>query len=256
MRILVTNDDGVNAPGIIALADALREIADVVVVAPDRNRSGASHSLTLSRPLSVTHLRENVISVEGTPTDCVHLALTGLLDSVPDIVVSGINAGANLGDDVIYSGTVGAALEGRFLGFPSLAVSLVEDNTHYQTAAFVVRDIVNRLVKRNLTKTTTLNINVPNIPYEKLEGYEITRLGSRHSAEPAIKQTDPRGRDIYWIGAVGEEDDSTQGTDFFAVRHNKVSITPLDVDLTNYHAFDEVSHWVENFHDKKDVQRD
>lgn len=256
MRILVTNDDGVNAPGITALAEALREIADVVVVAPDRNRSGASHSLTLSRPLYVEHLSENVISVQGTPTDCVHLALTGLLDVVPDIVVSGINAGANLGDDVVYSGTVGAALEGRFLGFPSLAVSLVEDNTHYRTAAIVVRDIVKHLLKCNLSKTTTLNINVPNVSLDNIEGYEITRLGSRHSAEPAIKQTDPRGREIYWIGAVGEEDDSTQGTDFYAVRHNKVSITPLDVDLTNFQSFDEVSHWVESFQNHKETSSD
>lgn len=256
MRILVTNDDGVNAPGIIALAEALREIADVVIVAPDRNRSGASHSLTLSRPLYVEHLSDDVISVQGTPTDCVHLALTGLLDVVPDIVVSGINAGANLGDDVVYSGTVGAALEGRFLGFPSLAVSLLEDNTDYKTAAIVVRDIVQHLLKCNLRKTTTLNINVPNIPLEKIEGYDITRLGSRHSAEPAIKQRDPRGRDIYWIGAVGAENDSTQGTDFYAVRHNRVSITPLDVDLTNYQSFDEVSHWVEKFQIHKETLSD
>lgn len=251
MRILVTNDDGVNAPGILILAEALREIADVVVVAPDRNRSGASHSLTLSRPLYVTHLKDDVVSVQGTPTDCVHLALTGLLDKVPDIVVSGINAGANMGDDVIYSGTVGAALEGRFLGFPSIAVSLVEDFKHYETAAIVVRRLVKHLINSNLQKTATLNINVPDVLIEQIEGFEVTRLGSRHSAEPAIKQTDPRGRDIYWIGAAGQENDSTQGTDFYAVRHNRVSITPLDVDLTNYRGFDEVSHWLDGFQDNK-----
>lgn len=252
----MTNDDGVNAPGIQVLAEALREIAEVVIVAPDRNRSGASHSLTLSRPLYVTKLQSDVYSVQGTPTDCVHLALTGLLEHTPDIVVSGINAGANMGDDVIYSGTVGAALEGRFLGYPSIAVSLLEDCKHYHTAAIVTRGIIHHLMSNNIDGVTTLNINVPDILIEDVEGYEITRLGSRHCAEPAIKQTDPRGREIYWIGAAGEENDSTQGTDFFAVRHNHISITPLDVDLTCYRSFDDISHWLEGFAKNKDATSD
>lgn len=245
-RILVTNDDGVYAPGIKALADALREIGDVVVVAPDRNRSGASHSLTLSRPVSIIQLEENRYAVEGTPTDCSHLALTGLFseDDRPDIVVSGINAGANLGDDVLYSGTVGAALEGRFIGITSVAVSLVEDNTHYETAAHVAKTVVADLLKNTFSQVACLNINVPNVPIEELAGYEVTRLGSRHAAEPAIKQVDPRGKDIYWIGPAGKQKDVTQGTDFDAIAHNKVSITPLNIDLTDYRAFDHVVHWL------------
>ncbi len=252
MNILITNDDGVNAPGIQALTEALSEIASVVVVAPDRDRSGASHSLTLSRPLSVTKIRKDVYSVEGTPTDCVHLALTGLLEHQPDIVVSGINAGANMGDDVIYSGTVGAALEGRFLGFPSVAVSLTGEHRHYQTAAIEVRRLVHYLQHTRLNKATTLNVNVPDILIEDIEGFEVTRLGSRHCAASAVRQTDPRGREIFWIGAAGDENDATQGTDFFAVKHNRVSITPLDVDLTCYRSFDEVGHWIEDFANHKD----
>ena len=249
MRILVTNDDGINAPGIKILAEELAKIADVTVVAPDRNRSGASHSLTLSQPIRVTELREHYFIVEGTPTDCVHLALTGLLEHTPDIVVSGINDGSNLGDDVIYSGTVGAAMEGRFLGFPAIAVSLVGD-THYRTAALMVRKLVHYLQSVPLEKTMMLNINVPDIAVDEIEGFEVTRLGSRHGAAPAIKQQDPRGRTIYWIGATGEENDAAMGTDFFAVRHKKVSITPLHIDLTSYTAFDEVSHWIKAFEGK------
>ncbi len=246
MRILVTNDDGINAPGIKALANALREIGDVTVVAPDRDRSGASHSLTLCQPLSVTFHSKNEISVQGTPTDCTHLALTGLLDYTPDIVVSGINAGANMGDDVIYSGTVGAALEGRFLGLPSIAVSLAGEHKHFETAAIATRQLVHHLTKNNIQSVGTLNINVPDVLFEELEGFEVTRLGSRHGAAPAIKAKDPRGRDIYWIGAAGDENDATQGTDFFAVKHNRVSITPLDTDLTYYRAFDDISKWLED----------
>lgn len=249
IRILVTNDDGINAPGIKFLAEALSGIADVTVVAPDRNRSGASHSLTLSQPLRVTELSERRIMVEGTPTDCVHLALTGLFEYTPDIVVSGINDGSNLGDDVIYSGTVGAAMEGRFLGFPAIAVSLVGD-THYQTAALMVSKLIHYLEQRPLEKTMMLNINVPDVPIEEIKGFEVTRLGSRHGAAPAIKQQDPRGRTIYWIGATGEEDDAGIGTDFYAVRNKYVSITPLHTDLTSYPAFEEVSHWIEAFEEK------
>ena len=247
MRILVTNDDGVNFPGIHALADALREIAEVIIVAPDRDRSGASHSLTLSRPLYVNKLRDDFISVQGTPTDCVHLALTGLLEQAPDIVVSGINNGANLGDDIIYSGTVGAALEGRFLGLPSIAVSLTGEHRYYETAAIVTRRLIHYLQKTTLAHVSTLNINVPDVLIEDIKGFEVTRLGSRHCAEPAVKQVDPRGREIYWIGAAGNENDASLGTDFYAIKQDKVSITPLNIDLTCYKSFDEVATWIKNF---------
>ena len=247
MRVLVTNDDGINSPGIHALADALREIAEVVIVAPDRDRSGASHSVTLSRPLYVNHLAEDIISVQGTPTDCVHLAMMGLLDKLPDMVVSGINAGFNLGDDVIYSGTVGAALEGRFLGLPSIAVSLARDSKHLQTAAIVARRLVHHLKAHLLREVNTLNVNVPDVLIEDIGGYDVTRLGSRHWAEPAVEQKDPYGRTIYWIGSLGDENDASMGTDFYAVKHNKVSITPVNIDLTSYHSFDNVTNWLEKF---------
>jgi 5'-nucleotidase len=248
LRILVTNDDGVNAPGMRMLAKALQEIAPVVIVAPDRDRSGASHSLTLSSPLYVNQVEDNVYSIQGTPTDCAHLALTGLLPKAetPDIVVSGINAGAIMGDDVIYSGTVGAALEGRFLGLPAIAVSLVGQHKHYETAATVVQHLLKHLIENLFDNAATLNVNVPDVPLDQIKGFEVTRLGSRHLAEPAVKQTDPRGRDIYWIGAAGHENDASQGTDFYAVRHNYVSITPLNVDLTCYKSFDDVAHWLKD----------
>lgn len=252
MRILVTNDDGVYSPGIRQLAAALAEIGEVTIVAPDRDRSGASHSLTLSRPLYVNKIEERVYSVQGTPTDCVHLALTGLLDHVPNIVVSGINTGANMGDDVIYSGTVGAALEGRFLGLPSVAVSLTGAHKHIETAAIVTRHVVHYLSVHAPKDVITLSINVPDVLVEDLQGYEITRLGSRHCAAPAVKQKDPRGRTIYWIGAAGNENDASLGTDFFAIKNNKVSITPLNVDLTSYKTFDELAHWIEKFSEHKD----
>ena len=247
MRILVTNDDGVNSPSIQVLADALREVAEVIIVAPDRDRSGASHSVTLSRPVYVTHLAEDVISVQGTPTDCVHLAVMGLLDKKPDMVVSGINLGFNLGDDVIYSGTVGAALEGRFLGLPSIAVSLAKDSRHYETAAIVTRRLIHDLQDHLLQQVVTLNINVPDALIEDIKGYEVTRLGSRHSAEAAVKQKDPRGRTSYWIGDFGDEDDASIGTDFHAIKHNKVSITPLNTDLTCYRSFDKIANWLHVF---------
>ena len=247
LKILVTNDDGVHAPGIQILAAALAEVGDVTIVAPDRDRSGASHSLTLSRPLYVTKIDEHTFSVQGTPTDCVHLALTGLLEHTPDIVVSGINAGANMGDDVIYSGTVGAALEGRFLGLPSIAVSLTGEHRHFETAASVTRQLVHYLAIKHPNDVMTLSINVPDVLIDDLEGFEITRLGSRHCAAPAIKQQDPRGRTIYWIGAAGDENDATLGTDFFAIKNRKVSITPLNVDLTSYNSFDELAHWAQSF---------
>lgn len=243
MNILLSNDDGVYAEGIRVLAKVLAEIADITIVAPDRNRSGASNSLTLSAPIHCKQLEPGIISVEGTPTDCAHLALTGLLDTKPDMIISGINEHANLGDDVWYSGTVAAAMEGRFLGYPALAVSL-DGEQHYMTAALVVRRLVTQIMDNPLPAATILNINVPDVAPSELAGYEITRLGTRHVAEPMIRQQDPRGREIYWIGPPGLRADSGQGTDFHAVEQKRVSLTPLRVDLTHYDAFEGLSSWV------------
>lgn len=247
MRILVSNDDGYQARGIICLTAVLREIAEVSVVAPDRDRSGASNSLTLRRPLYVTRHDNGFVSVEdGTPTDCVHIAITGLLEENPDMVVSGINAGANMGDDVIYSGTVAAAMEGRFLGLPALAISLASyQPLHYDTAARVGRYLVTRLRDHPLPADTILNVNVPDVPWEELVGFRATRLGQRHKSEPVVKHTDPRGNSIYWVGPAGPEQDAGPGTDFHAVRAGYVSITPIQVDLTRYSAVDQVAHWLE-----------
>jgi 5'-nucleotidase len=246
IKILLSNDDGVYARGLVVLAKALREIAEVQVVAPDRNRSGASNSLTLSAPLRVKILEEGVMSVEGTPTDCVHVAITGLLQEAPDMVVSGINNGSNMGDDVWYSGTVAAAMEGRFLGLPAIAVSLAnEECKHFETAAQVVCNMIQRLLDNPLPKTTILNVNVPDVPFEEIRGYEITRLGTRHSAEPTIRQIDPRGHPIYWVGPAGAEQDAGPGTDFHAIREKKVSITPLRLDLTHLEAFESLSKWTQ-----------
>ncbi|OGT49082.1 MAG: 5'/3'-nucleotidase SurE [Gammaproteobacteria bacterium RIFCSPHIGHO2_12_FULL_38_11] len=244
MRVLISNDDGVYAKGIVALAEAIKKIAAVNVVAPDRNRSGASNSLTLTAPLHLKTLDNGYVSVEGTPTDCVHVAITGLLDVTPDMVVSGINAGANLGDDVWYSGTIAAAMEGRFLGLPAIAMSLVGE-THYETAAKVACELIHHILNESLPPATILSVNVPDVPFEELRGYEVTRLGTRHCAAPTIKQIDPRGHEIYWVGPAGAEQDAGIGTDFYAVRQNKVSITPLRIDLTHYEAFDVLSKWVE-----------
>jgi len=245
MRILLSNDDGCQAPGLRCLADALRPHVDLTVVAPDRNRSGASNSLTLDRPLRIHHEPDGVVAVEGTPTDCVHLALTGLLDKEPDMVISGINAGANLGDDVLYSGTVAAAMEGRFLGLPAIAVSLVSEHpTHYATAAKVACTLVRRLVDDPLPADTILNVNVPDRPMGEVEGFEATRLGHRHRSAPVVKSTDPKGRTVYWVGPPGSEDDAGPGTDFHAVGRGLVSVTPLTVDLTRYQALDKVAGWL------------
>lgn len=249
MRILVCNDDGVHAEGLQVLTRSLKEISeDVDVVAPDRNRSGASNSLTLSHPIRIQHLSKSVISVQGTPTDCVHLAITGLLTESPDMVVSGINEGANLGDDILYSGTVAGAMEGRFLGLPAVAISLAiradQKKHYYETAGEISKSIVRRLIVDPLPVNTILNVNVPNLPLNQIKGYEITRLGRRHRAERTIAQLDPRGLPIYWIGPAGTEQDAGPGTDFFAISMNKVSITPLHIDLTQYKAFDQLSVWV------------
>ena len=247
MKILVSNDDGYLATGINVLADALAQVADVVVFAPDRNRSAASNSLTLDSPLRVSEVAENRYKVDGTPSDCVHLALTGFLDHEPDLVVSGINHGANLGDDVIYSGTVAAAMEGRFLGLPTIAVSLVGSGsrlTHFETAARVATELVLKLNRATLAPDLVLNVNVPDRPWNELKGFEVTRLGHRHRAEPFIRQQDPRGRTVYWIGPPGGEQDAGPGTDFNAVRRGFISITPIHVDLTRYQALEQVSGWV------------
>ena len=247
MKILLSNDDGVYAPGIHALAKELSSLGELKVVAPDRNRSAASNSLTLTLPLKIKPLENGFFSVDGTPTDCVHLALTGFLQPQPDIVVSGINDGGNLGDDVLYSGTVAAAMEGRFLGLPAIAVSVVGENIkHFDTAAVITNRIIKRLRTHQLSGQTILNINVPDLPLDQIRGIEVTRLGRRHMAEPTIKEQDPRGSDIYWIGPPGAEADAGPGTDFFAISRNFVSVTPLQIDMTHYKAFEQVSVWMDN----------
>ena len=251
MKILVSNDDGYLATGINALTEALEKVADVVVVAPDRNRSAASNSLTLSRPLRVSSYGENRSKVDGTPSDCVHLAVTGFLDEEPDLVVSGINHGANLGDDVIYSGTVAAAMEGRFLGLPTIAVSLVGKTligsrlTHFDTAARVAVEIVQKLDRAPLAPDTVLNVNVPDLPFEKLAGIRAARLGFRHKSEQILTDKDPYGRPIYWIGPAGEGQDTGEGTDFHAIEQGAAAVTPLKVDLTRHEAVSGIAEWLE-----------
>lgn len=233
MRILISNDDGYLAPGINALADALASVADIVVVAPDSNRSGASNSLSLDRPLSVTRAANGFYFVNGTPTDCVHIALTGMLDYRPDLIVSGINNGQNMGDDTLYSGTVAAATEGFLFGIPAIAFSQVEYGwAHVDSAARVARDLVMRRFDE-LPSPYLLNVNIPNRPYEQLTTIAATRLGRRHQAEPVIRAQDPRGREIFWIGPPGATRDAGEGTDFHATTQGQVSITPLQIDLTH-----------------------
>lgn len=245
MRILISNDDGIFAEGINTLAKELSQLADVIVVAPDRNRSGASNSLTLDYPLRIRQEAENRISVQGTPTDCVHFALNEWLDERPDIVVAGINHGANLGDDVLYSGTVAAATEGHFLGVPAIAVSLV-GNTHFITAAKVVKQVIEQLSKQPLPSNNILNINVPDVPFEQLKAWQVTRLGARHRAENMIKEHDPRGQPLYWLGPPGQCQDAGIGTDFYAIEQGAVSITPLQVDLTAHDAMVGIEGWMKN----------
>jgi 5'-nucleotidase len=245
LRILVSNDDGYRAEGLQRLADALRPLAEVTVVAPDRNRSGASNSLTLDVPLRVASFGERAYYVNGTPTDCVHLAISGLFDFDHDMVVSGINHGANLGDDVLYSGTVAAAIEGRFLGLPTMAFSLVSrDGGHFDTAARVASELVMRLMRAPLHASMILNVNVPDMPYEHLRGFRVTRLGHRHRSESVVRTTDPHGRAVYWVGPAGEGADAGEGTDFAAIAAGCVSITPLQVDLTRHAALADVDEWL------------
>ena len=245
MKILVSNDDGYSAPGLVALVDALKPLAEVLVVAPERDRSGASNSLTLTRPLRMNQAPNGCYVVDGTPTDCVHLALCGALDFEPDLVVSGINAGANMGDDVIYSGTVAAAMEGRFLGLPAIAVSVADHSPRFfSTAAHVAAELVANLSDLAVASETILNVNVPDVALDELAGYELARLGRRHKAEPVHKMRDPRGRTVYWIGAAGPEADAGPGTDFYAVNNARVAVTPLHSDLTNLSSNDGVGQWI------------
>ena len=245
MKILLSNDDGYFAPGLITLAAYLSKLAEITVVAPERNRSGASNSLTLDRPLSVKRANNGFFYVNGTPTDCVHIALTGLMDAMPDMVISGINDGANMGDDTIYSGTVAAAMEGYLLGIPSIAVSMSQHNsTHFETAARVAVELVQHHQKQGFLQPTLLNVNVPDIPYNELKGRTITRLGKRHKAEPVIQLKTPRGETMYWVGAAGKPNDGGEGTDFYAVAHKQVSISPIQVDLTKHSQLDELKHWL------------
>jgi 5'-nucleotidase len=244
MRILLSNDDGYFAPGLIALHQALLPFADLTVVAPERDKSGASNSLTLDRPLSIRKAPNGFYFVNGTPTDCVHMAVTGMLDFTPDMVVSGINSGSNMGDDTIYSGTVAAATEGFLLGVPSIAVSLAgHEAKHYETAARIAAELVQRHQRSPLQAPILINVNVPDVPYDQLTGTEITRLGKRHKAEPVVKATNPRGDIVYWIGAAGAVADAGPGTDFHATANRRVSITPLQMDLTNFQQMKYAAEW-------------
>lgn len=245
MRILLSNDDGYFAPGLAALAEALVGLGEIVVVAPEQNRSGASNSLTLDRPLFLKQAANGFHFVNGTPTDCVHLAVTGMLDKLPDIIVSGINFGANMGDDTIYSGTVAAATEGFLLGIPSIAISLTSfEGNNFDSAGRVARELVERFIRDPIKEPVLLNVNVPDIPYSELKGMEVTRLGRRHKAEPVVKMISPRNETVYWVGAAGAAADSGPGTDFNAVERHCVSITPLQIDLTHTAQLNAVRHWV------------
>ncbi len=245
MRILLSNDDGYFAPGIEHLARVLSAVAEITVVAPERDRSGASNSLTLDRPLSLKQSANGFYHVNGTPTDCVHLAVTGMLDELPDMVVSGINNGANMGDDTIYSGTVAAATEGFLLGVPSVAVSLCSKvGAHYETAAQIALEAVQMIRQQKSSAPVLLNVNVPDIPYTELEGWEVTRLGKRHKAESVVRTLTPRDETVYWVGAAGAAQDAGEGTDFFAVANRRVSITPLQIDLTHTAQLGMLRSWL------------
>lgn len=245
MHLLLSNDDGIHAEGLKYLAEALAPLGKISVVAPNRNRSAASNSLTLERPIRAQQVADNWYSVDGTPTDCVHLAITGLLKDEPDIVVSGINNGANLGDDVIYSGTVAAAIEGRFLGLPAVAISDTSFQPKYiRDAAQVSAAMIANLTSTTLPSDVIINVNIPDVAKNEIKGMQTTRLGNRHKAEPVIESQDPRGKPIYWVGAAGPEQDAGEGTDFYAVNNNYISVTPMHLDLTHYKAMQDVEKWV------------
>ena len=245
MHILLSNDDGYLAPGLSILAECLRKQVQVTVVAPDRNRSAASNSLTLHRPLRAQQLGEGFYKVDGTPTDCVHLAITGLLEQEPDMVISGPNDGPNMGDDVLYSGTVAAATEGRHLGLPAVAVSMGSyQPQHFESACRAIEVLLPRLPEMPTPPSSILNINVPDLPWDEIKGFRITRLGARHKSEGVVKSSDPRGEPIFWVGPPGDEQDAGEGTDFFAVRNGFVSITPLQIDLTRYDSLQKLDDWI------------
>jgi 5'-nucleotidase len=246
MRILLSNDDGYFAPGLAALAEALAGLGEITVVAPEQNRSGASNSLTLDRPLFLKQAANGFYFVNGTPTDCVHLAVTGMLDNLPDIIVSGINLGANMGDDTIYSGTVAAATEGFLLGIPSIAISLTSfEGRNFSSAGNVARQLVERFIRQPIREPVLLNVNVPDIDPGELKGMEVTRLGRRHKAEPVVRMTSPRSETVYWVGAAGAAADAGPGTDFNAVERGCVSITPLQIDLTHTAQLGAVRNWMQ-----------
>ena len=245
MKILVSNDDGVNALGIKILNDELGKFADTLVVAPDRNCSGASNSLTLLNPLRADTLDNGFVSVNGTPTDSVHLGISQLFDGQPDLVVAGVNNGANLGDDVLYSGTVAAATEGRHMGMPAIAVSICgKSEANYQTAAIVTARIIKRLKENPLPSDQILNINVPDVPLAQLKGIKVTRLGHRHKAETMKKMQDPWNRDIYWYGTLGSELDCGPDTDFHAISEGYASVTPITIDMTAYKSMQQMTEWM------------
>ena len=245
MQILLSNDDGYLAPGLAILAKTLSKLGELSVVAPDRNRSAASNSLTLSRPLNVQRADNGFYKVDGTPTDCVHLAITGILKTEPDIVISGPNDGPNMGDDVLYSGTVAAATEGRFLGLPAIAVSMGSfDPQHYETACWAIEKLMAKLQQQPLTHDTILNVNVPDLSIEKIKGFQSTRLGNRHKSSGVIKQINPRGEPVYWVGPPGKEQDAGEDTDFYAVKQGFISVTPLQIDLTRYDSLQNLNHWL------------
>ena len=245
MHILLSNDDGYRAPGLSAMVEAVSDFGEVTVITPDQDRSGASNSLTLTVPVRVEQIENGYFVCSGTPTDCVHLGITGLMPQVPDMIISGINNARNLGDDVLYSGTVGAAMEGRFLGLPAIAVSRAgDDPIHFDTAGNVVRQLLEKMLQTPLSPSTILNINVPDLPRDQISGWQATRLGGRDRACPAIRATDPVGKDIYWIGAAGVEQDAGPGTDFFAIAQGYVSITPLTADMTDRNRLAELDEWL------------
>jgi 5'-nucleotidase len=244
MHLLLSNDDGIHATGLRLLANALAPLGKITVVAPNRDRSASSNSLTLERPIRAQTVEENWYSVDGTPTDCVHLAITGLIEDEPNIVVAGINNGANLGDDVIYSGTVAAAMEGRFLGLPAVAISVASFQPRFlEVAAQVSHELIAKLSTTQLPKDVIININIPDLPKQELKGIQTTRLGNRHKAEPVIKSEDPRGKPIYWVGSAGPELDAGPGTDFHAIKNGYVSVSPMHLDLTHYKAMQDVADW-------------
>ena len=245
MRILISNDDGYQAKGIKQLADSLSEIADIIIVAPNENKSAASSSLTLGKPLKPIQIEHNIYAIDATPSDCVHLALCGFIRDPIDLVVTGINLGANLGDDVIYSGTVAGAIEGRFLGLPSIAISLASwECKNFETAGIIAKRLVEKIEKAPLSHNTIINVNVPDVPIEEIKGIKSTRLGNRHRSEPSIQ--DQKNPSLYWIGDNGQEADNGEGTDFYAIANNFVSVTPLQIDLTKYSEVKQVSDWLKD----------